>query len=177
MGGGMKRVELYAQVRRAVYVEGISQREAARRFGIDPRTVAKMLAFSVPPGYRRSRPPARPKLDPFVGIIDRILEEDKCQPAKQQHTAKRIFERLRDEHGYDGGISIVRGYVHEHRQRLREMFVPLRHDPGHAQVDFGEALAVIAGRGVQDPLLRDGSAAQRCMFGAGLSGGEQRGLL
>jgi hypothetical protein len=35
--------------------------------------------------------------------------------------------------------------VHEQRQRLREMFVPLRHDPGHAQVDFGEALAVIAG--------------------------------
>src|ERR1700726_796033 len=141
----MKRVELYGQVRRAVYVEGMSRREAARRFGLDPRTVAKMLAFSVPPGYRRSRPPARPKLDPFVGIIERILEEDKGQPAKQQHTSKRIFERLRDEHGYGGGITIVRAYVHEQRERLREMFVPLRHDPGHAQVDFGEALAVIAG--------------------------------
>jgi hypothetical protein len=46
----MKGVELYVQVRRAVYVEGLSRREAARRFGIDPRTVAKMLAFSVPPG-------------------------------------------------------------------------------------------------------------------------------
>ena len=104
-----------------------------------------MLAFSVPPGYRRSRPPARPKLDPFVGIIDRILEEDKGQPAKQQHTSKRIFERLRDEHGYIGGITIVKDYVHERRQRQREMFVPLRHEPGHAQVDFGEALAVIGG--------------------------------
>src|SRR5712671_5889995 len=104
----MKRVELYGQVRRAVYVEGMSRREAARRFGIDPRTVAKTLAFSVPPGYRRSQRPARPKLDPFLGIIDRILEEDKGQPAKQQHTSKRIFERLRDEHGYDGGITIVR---------------------------------------------------------------------
>src|SRR6202522_3104720 len=124
----------------------MSRREAARRFGIDPRTVAKMLAFSVPPGYRRSRPPARPKLDPFVGIIERILEEDKGQPAKQQHTSKRIFERLRDEHGYGGGITIVRAYVHEQRQRVREMFVPLRHEPGHAQVDFGEALAVIAGK-------------------------------
>src|SRR5713101_1403439 len=141
----MKRVELYGQVRRAMYVEGMSRREAARRFGIDPRTVAKMLAFSVPPGYRRSRPPARPKLDPFLGIIDRILDEDKLQPAKQQHTSKRIFERLRDEHGYAGGITIVKDYVHQRRQRLREMFVPLRHDPGHAQVDFGEALAVIAG--------------------------------
>jgi hypothetical protein len=67
----MKGVELYARVRFAVQIlEGVSQREAARRFAIDPRTVAKMLAFSVPPGYRRSRPPARPKLDPFTGIID-----------------------------------------------------------------------------------------------------------
>jgi transposase len=104
-----------------------------------------MLAFSVPPGYRRSAPPRRPKLDPFLPIIDRILEEDKLRPAKQHHTAKRIFERLRDEHGYDGGITIVRCYVHQRRQRQREMFVPLRHDPGHAQVDFGEALAVIGG--------------------------------
>ena len=46
----MKGVELYARVRFAVQIEGVSQREAARRFGIDPRTVAKMLAFSVPPG-------------------------------------------------------------------------------------------------------------------------------
>jgi transposase len=141
----MKGVELYGQVRRAVYVEGLSRREAARRFGIDPRTVAKMLAFSVPPGYRRSRQPARPKLDAFSGVIDRILEEDKSRPAKQQHTSKRIFERLRDEYGYGGGITIVRAYIHEQRQRLREMFVPLSHEPGHAQVDFGEALAVIAG--------------------------------
>jgi transposase len=104
-----------------------------------------MLAFSVPPGYRRGRPPARPKLDPYVGIIDRILEEDKGQPSKQRHTSKRIFERLRDEHGYTGGITIVKDYVRERHQRQREMFVPLRHDPGHVQVDFGEALAVIGG--------------------------------
>jgi transposase len=104
-----------------------------------------MLAFSVPPGYRRSRPPARPKLDRFVGIIDQILEDDKGRPAKQRHTSKRIFERLRDEHGYAGGLTIVKDYVLGQRQRQREMFVPLRHDPGHAQADFGEALAVIGG--------------------------------
>jgi transposase len=141
----MKVVELYARVRYAVRIEEISGREAARRFGIDPRTVAKMLAFSVPPGYRRSRPVARPKLDPFVGIIERILEEDKGRPVKQRHTSKRIFERLRDEHGYGGGVTIVKDYVLARRQRQREMFVPLRHDPGHAQADFGEALAVIGG--------------------------------
>jgi transposase len=141
----MKGVELYSQVRHSVRIEGLSRREAARRFGLDPRTVAKMLAFSVPPGYRRSRPAARPKLDPFVGIIDQILEDDKGRPAKQQHTSKRIFERLRAEHGYGGGLTIVKDYVLGQRQRQREMFVPLRHDPGHAQADFGEAVAVIGG--------------------------------
>jgi transposase len=107
--------------------------------------VAKMLAFSVPPGYRRSRPPARPKLDPFTGIIEAILVADEGRPKKQRHTATRIFERLRDEHGYRGGITIVRDYVRAHRLQHREVFVPLRHDAGHAQVDFGEALAEIAG--------------------------------
>lgn len=141
----MKGVELYRQVRHSVRIEGLSRRETGRRFGLDPRTVAKMLAFSVPPGYRRSRPPARPKLDPFVGIIDQILEDDKGRPAKQRHTSKRIFERLRAEHGYVGGLTIVKDYVLGQRQRQREMFVPLRHDPGHAQADFGEALAVIGG--------------------------------
>ena len=141
----MKGVELYGRVRHAVRIEGLSHREAARRFGIDPRTVAKMMVFSVPPGYRRKKPPARPKLDPFIGIIDRIVEEDKRRPAKQRHTSKRIFERLRDEHGFAGGLTIVKDYVHERRLRQREVFVPLRHDPGHAQADFGEALAEIGG--------------------------------
>jgi transposase InsO family protein len=79
----MKRVELYARVRHAVMIDGLSQREAARCFGIDPRTVRKMLSYSVPPGYIRTRPPVRPKLDPFIGVIDSILEEDKERPKKQ----------------------------------------------------------------------------------------------
>jgi len=141
----MKRVDLYARVRYAVMIEGESQREASRRFGVDPRTVKKMLSFSVPPGYVRSKPPARPKLDEFTGIIERILEEDKLRPKKQRHTSKRIFERLRDEHGFTGGITIVKDYIRGVRQRQREMFVPLVHPPGHAQADFGEALAVIGG--------------------------------
>ena len=141
----MKDVELYAKVRHAVRIEGLSKRAVARRFGIDPRTVDKMLEFSVPPGYRRSKPPARPKLDPFIAIIDGILAEDKGRPRKQQHTSKRIFERLRDEHGFTGGITIVKDYVAGWRQRSQEMFVPLVHPPGHAQADFGEAVGVIGG--------------------------------
>jgi transposase len=126
-------------------VQGMSRREAARLFGIDRRTVDKMLVFSVPPGYRRKQAPARPKLDPFVGIIDQILETDRLVHKKQRHTSKRIFERLRDEYGFAGGITIVKDYVFAARQRQREMFVPLSHPPGHAQVDFGEALGVIGG--------------------------------
>ena len=56
----MKDVELYAKVRHALRIEGLSKRVAARRFGLDPRTVSKMLEFSVPPGYRRSKPPVKP---------------------------------------------------------------------------------------------------------------------
>jgi len=141
----MKRVELYGRVRYAVIIQGMSRREAARIFGIDRRTVDKMLAFSVPPGYRRKKTPARPKLDPFVGLIDQILEDDTKRLKKQRHTSKRIFERLRDEYGFAGGITIVKDYVFAARQRQREMFVPLIHPPGHAQADFGEADAIIAG--------------------------------
>ncbi len=68
-------MDLYARVRHAVMIEGLSQREAARWFGIDPRTVKKMLRYSVPPGYIRRRPPVRPKLDPFTGVIDGISSE------------------------------------------------------------------------------------------------------
>ncbi len=141
----MKRVELYGRVRRAVLHKGVSRREAARIFGINRRTVDKMLKFSIPPGYRRDHAVKRPKLDGFVGIIDAILESDKTVPKKQKHTSKRVFERLRDEHGFTGGITIVKDYIHASKQRQREMFVPLAHPPGHAQADFGEALAVIGG--------------------------------
>ena len=66
-------------------------------------------------------------------------------PKKQRHTAKRIFERLRDEYGFGSQYTIVKDYVREHRRQSREMFVPLSHSPGHAQCDFGEARVVIGG--------------------------------
>ena len=114
-------------------------------FGLHRDTVRKMLAYSVPPGYRRQTKPRRLKLEPFTGVIDRILEEGLRLPRKQRHTAKRIFERLRDEYGFDGEYTIVKDYVRERRRQTREMFVPLSHPPGHAQCGFGEALVVIGG--------------------------------
>ena len=62
-------MDLYWKVRLAC-AEGMSQREAARHFNISRDSVAKMMAFSVPPGYRRTAPVKRPKLDAFTGIID-----------------------------------------------------------------------------------------------------------
>jgi transposase len=79
-------------------------------------------------------------------VIDRILEEDRERPRKQRHTARRVFQRLRAEHGFTGGETIVKAYVRERRLRGREMFVPLVHPPGHGQADFGEAVAVIGAR-------------------------------
>ncbi len=141
----MYRVEMYARVRRTCLVEGMGIREAAREFGLHRDTVRKMLKYSVPPGYRRIKPVRRPKLEAYVGVIEGILEEDRGVPKKQRHTVKRIYERLREEHGFDGGYTIVKDYVRERRLRTREMYVPLSHVPGHAQCDFGQAKAVIGG--------------------------------
>ena len=141
----MFEVEIYGRVRRAVRVEGKSQRAVAREFGLSRDTVRKMLQYAVPPGYQRQQPIKKPKLGPWLGVIDAILEDDKQRPVKQRHTAKRIFDRLKEEHGFTGGYTIVKDYVRGEQLRGREMFVPLTHAPGEAQADFGEALVVIAG--------------------------------
>src|SRR4051812_42301570 len=104
----MFSVELYGRIRHACHVEGLSQREAARRFGIHRNTVRKMPCFAVPPGYRRTKPPLRPKLEAFNAIIDTILESDRSAPYNQRHTAKRIFERLRAEPGFAGSYTTVK---------------------------------------------------------------------
>src|SRR6266853_1698258 len=87
----MKNVDDYLKVRHAVRIEGLSERAAARRFGIDPRTVNKMMKFSVPPGYMRKKPPAKPKLDPFIPVIDRILRDDKSRVGSVQCASSKII--------------------------------------------------------------------------------------
>jgi transposase len=141
----MFQVEIYGRVRRAVRVEGRSQRAVAREFGLSRETVRKMLQYAVPPGYQRQQAFKRPKLGPWLGVIDAILDDDKQRPVKQRHTAKRILERLKEEHGFTGGYTIVKDYVRSAELHGREMFIPLTHAPGEAQVDFGEALVMISG--------------------------------
>jgi transposase len=138
-------VELYLRVRRAHFQGGLSGRKIAHDFGISRDSVSKMLAYSEPPGYRRTVPIKSPKLDPYMDQIDQWLSEDKTRPRKQRHTAKRIFERLRSECGFAGGYTIIKDYVRSKKRGNKEMFVPLSHPAGHGQADFGEALVVIGG--------------------------------
>ena len=86
-------MEIYGRIRRAVLVESKSERTVAREFGVARETVRKMLRYAVPPGYRRQQPPKRPKLGPWVGVIDAILEEDKQRPAKPEFFADFVTKR------------------------------------------------------------------------------------
>jgi transposase len=144
------RVELFEQIRRDHEFGGLSERALARRHGVHRRTVKQALASPVPPARKRPEGRPAPKLGGWRAVIDSWLIADRSAPRKQRHTAKRIHERLRDEHGVEVSERQVRRYVRERRQQLGELvgevFVPLCSEPGaEAEVDWGEATAVIAG--------------------------------
>ena len=147
----MYRVDVYLRVRRAVMVEGMSIRETARTFGLHRDTVRKMLAYSIPPGYRRQTPPKRPNPSTSSGgaLHRRHRPDPGGRPKASQEAAPHGQAHLRAPQGrvrgYGGGYTTVKDYVRENRRQAREMFVPLSHPPGHAQCDFGEALVVIGG--------------------------------
>jgi transposase len=140
---GMMNVDDYLQIR-LLHRDGLSIRQIARRLGHGRETVKKALVEATPRGYTRTRPATCPKLGAFTSAIDQILEADRSAPKKQRHTAHRIFERLRDEHGYGGGYDQVRRYAGARRKRERETHLLLDHPPGgrvecdfgHIQVDF-----------------------------------------
>ncbi len=115
----MYTVDIYRRVRRSHFIEGMSIRQAARMFNLHRSTVSKMLEYSAPPGYQRQQPPHRPKLDPYTPVIDQILQSDQDRPKKQRHTAKRIFQRLKEEHGFSGQYTIVKDYVRQRRTSAR----------------------------------------------------------
>jgi transposase len=141
----LKDMLQWAEIRRRVLVDGVSKRQILRETGMHWTTLEKILRHSEPPGYRADKPRPKPRLGPFLDRIAQILEDDKLAPRKQRHTAKRIFQRLRDE-GYQGGYTVVKGVVRDLRLKGREVFVPLVHRPGEAQVDFGEAVVKAAGQ-------------------------------
>jgi transposase len=146
-------MEQWTEVRRRVLTGELSKRAACREYQLSWHTLAKMLAYDEPPGYRQKQPRNKPKLEPFLPLIHEILEADKRAPKKQRHTATRIFQRLKEEHSYDGGYTSVRRAVQEWRRTTQEVFLPLSHPPGQAQVDFGYAYVDLAGERQQVALF------------------------
>jgi hypothetical protein len=139
----MRRVELFELIRRDFFDQGLSKREIARKHGVHRRAVRQAIASAVPPERRcqvRNRPVLTEEARAFV---DGILLSDRKAPRKQRHTARRIWQRLRDELGCTAAESTVRGYVHERRFEIglgARAFVPQHHPPGaQGEVDFYEA--------------------------------------
>jgi transposase len=139
-----KDMQQWAEIRRRVLQDGVTKREILRETGMHWTTLEKILAHSQPPGYQVQQLRDKPKLGPYVDRIRVILEQDKQIPKKQRHTAKRIFERLREE-GYRGGCTVVKEAIAEIRRTSGEVFMPLVHRPGEAQVDYFHALAKLGG--------------------------------
>ena len=138
-------MEFWTEVRRRVLTDELSKRAACREYELSWHTLEKILTHQEPPGYRQKQPRRKPKLEPFLPIIHEILQQDRQAPKKQRHTAWRILERLRDEHGFPGGYTIVKDAVRAWKQGHQEVFLPLLHPPGEAQVDFGEARIKLQG--------------------------------
>jgi transposase len=132
-------MEWWTEIRLEVLRGEKSKRGVLRDEGIHWETLKKILEYSEPPGYRLREPRSKPKIGPYLERIAQIIEEDKSLPKKQRHTAKRIFERIR-EMGYRGKYTQVKEAVREFHRVKGEVFVPLIHRPGEAQVDFGHAL-------------------------------------
>jgi transposase len=89
-------------IRKKHFIEGWSIRKISRNLQISRQSVRKALKSSEIPQYNLSKAKPCPVLDPYKDLIREWLEQDKSAPKKQQHTARRIFERLRDDHSYPG---------------------------------------------------------------------------
>lgn len=143
----MVSVEQREAIWRAYYVDKKSVRQIARELHCSRKSVDKALASASPAPYTRTVPYASPKLGPFKQRIAALLAEREQQPPKQRYTATRIYQILRTE-GYQGSAARLRGYLGtlRWRQPRPRSFFPLEFDPGQdAQVDWGEAIAIIAG--------------------------------
>jgi transposase len=140
----MLTVNHFEIIRRKVLLDGHSQRDVARELGHSRKTVAKAMEHHSPPGYRMDKARKCPLMDRFGPLIEQWMESDKTAPPKQRHSAQRMFERLRDEHGFIGTDGTVRRFVARLKaQQPREAFMPLLFEAGEeAQVDWGEAKVI-----------------------------------
>jgi transposase len=133
-------------IRKKHLVEGWSIRKISRQLGVARQTVRKALESTEVPRYHRRENRPSPVMDPYYAVIMRWLEQDQAAPAKQRHTAKRIYDRLVAEYGFTGHEATVRRMVAQLRDRQPEVYIPLTAGWGQqAQVDWGQAVVEIAG--------------------------------
>ena len=145
-------MDQYGYIRTAYRVYQKSIKQICRETGHSRETVRKVLR-SAPFGYSPRVEQPYPVMGPYLQIIDQWLAEDKDRPKKQRHTAKRIYDRLVRELGFNGSDSTVRHYVRKAKMRLgvqvTPTFIPLEPECGHeAEIDWGAATAIIAGEKV-----------------------------
>jgi len=146
----MLNVDQYEYIRMAHRVYGKKIREIARQTGHSRNTIKKVLQSEYN-GYKPRIKQPYPVLGPYLKVIDKWLEDDKQRPKKQRHTAVRIYNRLKQEHGFTGAATTVNRYVREAKLRLavnaHQVFIPLQPEPGgEAEVDWGTCTAILAGR-------------------------------
>jgi transposase len=146
----MLTVDQHAAIRYAYYTEHKSVRTIARELGLSRQSVRKAIESPTAPRYTPTRPRSAPKLAPFRERLAELLDEQTRQPRKQRYTTHKIYQILAAE-GYTGSESYLRAIVAQVKQTRRrpKTFLPLQFQPGQdAQVDWGEAEAVIAGERV-----------------------------
>jgi len=136
-------MEQWLQIRQRVLREGVSKRQILKETGMHWTTLERILSNPNPPGYCRSKP-TYSKIDPYRQRIREILQQDRFVPKKQRHTAHRIWQILQAE-GFTGGYTIVKDAVRQIKKIGQDVFMPLVHPPGEAQVDFGQALVKMDG--------------------------------
>ena len=135
-------------IRKMYFMEGLSIREINRRTGIHRDTISKYISLDEPkpPKYKLTKERKHPVLDPYIPMINQILEEDKKRHRKQRHTGTKIFERLKFE-GFPGGYNTVMDYLRNKRVKEKEAFLPLEFELGaHAEVDWTEAYFFLKGK-------------------------------
>lgn len=144
-----------AKIRYEILVAGKSQRQVAKELGCSRNTVSRMLEDSQIPKYTLTEPRPSPILGPYQEQLEKWVEEDKRKPKKKRRTARRMYNILREEYGYQGAESTLRWYVGQLRKKARQkLYVLLAYEPGEtAQVDFGEAEVIIAGKSITAQLF------------------------
>jgi transposase len=143
----MLTVEQKEVIRRDFFIHRKSMRQIARERHISRKTIRKAVYDPGIPVYTRSQPAPKGSIGPFVEVIRQWLQEDKQRPVKQRHTARRIFQRLREEYGYPGSERTVRREVSALRGAVPDSHVPQTYEPADGGTfDFGEAQVRLGGR-------------------------------